>query len=157
MESPTGRWPATSGRAPDRACGQSPLACFAVRDSAADDPLTGASPPLAIALVARFLLELALLAGAAGLAARATSGGWGWPAAIAAAGAVATVWGLFLSPRAAIAIPPVARLALEAVLFVGIGAGLAATGSGVVAAIGVALWAADRAAIAALSSRAPRA
>jgi hypothetical protein len=156
VEPSAGRWRATSERAPDRAGGQSPLACFAVRDPLADDPLAGVSPPLATALVARFLLELALLAGAAALAWYVASGGWRWPAAIAAAGVVATVWGLLLSPRATIAIPPAARLALEALLFVGIGVGLTATGSGVVAAIGVALWAVDRAAIAALSGRAPR-
>lgn len=120
------------------------------------DPLAGASPALVVALAVRFLIELALLAGTAALAAHVASGGWRWPAAIVVAGVVATVWGLFLSPKATVAIPPSARLALESLLFVGVGVGLLAAGSGAVAVIGVLIWLVDRIAIAVLSRRPPR-
>lgn len=111
-------------------------------------PLEGASPARAAALTLRFLLELALLAGVGVLAWSIAPGWWSWPAAILAVVVVATLWGLFLSPKARIPLPPAGGLAIEAVLFVGTGAGLVTLGWGVAAAIGVAVWAVDRIALA---------
>lgn len=125
-------------------------------DPTGTDPLAGASPGLVVALAVRFLIEIALLAGTAALAAHVASGGWRWPAAIVAVGVVATVWGLFLSPRAAVALPAAARLTLESALFLGIGAGLVTAGSGPIAAVGVAIWLVDRIAIAVLGRRPSR-
>lgn len=114
-------------------------------------PLEGASPLLAVALTVRFLLELALLAAAAVLAWSFASGWWRWPASIVAVVGVAVVWGLFLSPKAAVPAPGAAKLAIEAILFLGIGAGLV-VGFGYVtpAAIGVGVWIIDRIALALL-------
>lgn len=114
------------------------------------DPFEGASAELATALTVRFLLELALLAGVGVLAWRLAPGWWSWPATILAIVAVAVVWGLFLSPKAAVRLPPPAALLIEAALFVGVGAGLVAIGFGVAAIIGVAAWVADRVALALL-------
>lgn len=111
-----------------------------------------ASPALAVALTVRFLLELALLAGAAYLA-WTTVPGWGrWPVAALAVVVIGVVWGLFLSPKAAIVVHPAAALVLEAALFVGVGAALAfATPMLIPAVIGVVVWAVDRVALAALT------
>ncbi len=108
------------------------------------------SPIRGAALAVRFLLELALLAGAAVLARQLIAGWWGWAAAIVAVVAVATLWGLFLSPKATVRLPKPAALALEAALFLGIGAGLFTVGLGVPAAVGVGLWMVDRIALALL-------
>lgn len=61
-----------------------------------------------------------------------------------------TVWGLFLSPKARVPLPPAAVLAIEAALFIGTGAGLVAVGFGIAAVIGVLVWAVDRIALAVL-------
>lgn len=119
-------------------------------DAAGPRPLDGVSPALAVALTARFLLELALLAGAAVLAWQLVSGWWRWPAAFLAISAVATVWGLFCSPKAHIPLPPPTVLAIEAALFLGVGAGLLAIGMAAPAVLGVGAWAVDRLAIALL-------
>ncbi|MCA0250679.1 MAG: YrdB family protein [Actinobacteria bacterium] len=113
--------------------------------------IEGASAALATALTIRFLLELALLAGVAILTFSLVPGWWRWPAAIVAVLAVATFWGLFLSPKAAVALPWPAVLGLEAAVFVGTGVGLFLMGLGIPAAIGVALWIADRVVLALLS------
>ncbi|GAA2528057.1 YrdB family protein [Rarobacter incanus] len=114
------------------------------------DPFVGAGRPLALALIVRFLLELALLAGVAAVTWQHVSGGWRLPAAMLAVVAVATVWGLFLSPKAPIALPPVVALLIEAILFLGVGTALFLTGSGTLAVIGFAAWLADRIALAVL-------
>lgn len=113
-------------------------------------PLDGASPALAGALTVRFLLELALLTGAAVLVWRLLPGPWQWLVSLLAVGAVAAVWGLFCSPKATIPLPPPAVLAVEAALFLGVGAGLFAVGVVTPAVLGVVAWAADRAALALL-------
>lgn len=115
-------------------------------------PLDGASPLLATALTVRFLLELALLAGIAVLAWNLTGGWWRWLAALLSVVAVAVVWGLFLSPKAAVPLPWPATLGIETVLFVGTGAGLFVIGLGLPAAIGVALWLIDRITLAILQN-----
>lgn len=115
-------------------------------------PLDGASPLLATALTVRFLLELALLAGVAVLALSLTAGWWRWLAAVLSVVAVAVVWGLLLSPKAAVPLPWPATLGIETVLFVGTGAGLFVIGLGLPAAIGVVLWLIDRIALAILQN-----
>ena len=115
-------------------------------------PLDGASPALVAALTIRFALELALLVGVAVLAWQVTSGWWQWPAAIISPAAVAIVWGLFLSPRATVSLPEAAKLAIEAALFLGAGAGLFFVGLGIPAAVGVTAWIIDRIALALLPS-----
>ncbi len=117
--------------------------------TAADLP-DNASPMLVMALTVRFLLELTLLVGVAVLAWSLTTDGWRWSAAIVAVAAVATAWGLFLSPKAAIPLPGLAILAIEAALFLGTGVGLLHAGLGVPAAIGCAVRILDRIAIALL-------
>jgi hypothetical protein len=98
----------------------------------------------------RFLLELALLSGATVVVWRLVPGWWHWPAAILAVIAVAVIWGLFLSPRAAVPLPESAALGIEAALFLSIGIGLFATGLGTIAVVGVLLWVIDRVALALL-------
>lgn len=103
-----------------------------------------------LVLAIRFLLELALLAGVAALAWNLAPGSWRWPAAALAVTAVATLWGTLLSPKATVALPAVVALAIEAALFLGVGAGLFAIGLGAPAVVGVVAWAVDRLAIALL-------
>lgn len=117
------------------------------------NPLEDATPPLAVALVVRFLIELALLAGAGIAAWHLAPEFWAWPAAIVAPLVVAIVWGLFLSPRARYALREPVKIALETLLFVAVGCALFAVGLGVVAVIGVGIWAADRIAISVLTPR----
>ena len=84
----------------------------------------------AFVLTARFLLELALLGGAAVAGWRA--GGGGIPGAlllILAVAVVAVVWGLAVAPRARRRWPDPSRLILEFVIFALVGGALAATGS----------------------------
>lgn len=106
--------------------------------------LEGASPARAGALIVRFVLELALLAGAAVVGWHLADGWWRWLVAILAVLLVASIWGLFVSPKAAIRVPRVGVFLIEAALFVGAGVGLFALGFGIPAAIGLAVWAVDR-------------
>ncbi|MFV0434954.1 MAG: DUF2568 domain-containing protein [Leucobacter sp.] len=98
----------------------------------------------------RFLVELALLAGAAALAWTLLRGWWRWPGAIVAVVAVAALWGLFLSPKAAVPLPPLAALGIGAARYLGVGCGLWAVGLGLQAVVGVIVWGADRLALALL-------
>ena len=111
----------------------------------------------AAALAVRFGLELALLTGAGALGWRLGErlgwGGWAWLLVVLAPLAVALLWGRLLSPKATVALPAAVRLAVETLLFVGVGAGLVATGVVVPAVVGVALWAADRAVLALTAPR----
>lgn len=70
-----------------------------------------------------------------------------WVGVVLGPVAVAVVWGTFLSPKAAVAISSGARLMLEALLFLGVGAGLVASGYVLPAVAGVLIWALDRAAL----------
>ena len=117
------------------------------------DPFLDGGPALRVALVVRFLLELALLAGAATAVWGLVPGGAAWLAAIAAVIVLAVVWGLFLSPKATLDIRPAGRVCLETVLFVAVGAALWATGLGGAGAALVAVWVLDRIALAALQRR----
>jgi hypothetical protein len=107
------------------------------------------TPLLGLALTVRFVLELALLVGV-GVLAWQIAAPSRWVAVIAGPLAVAVVWGLFLSPKATITLPAGAQFAVEAVLFLGAGAGLVLIGLPTAAIIGVVLWLADRIALAAL-------
>lgn len=80
-------------------------------------------------LTVRFLLELALVAGAAAAGWRAAGGGAaGALLAIVGAAAVAVAWGLAIAPRARRRWPDPNRLVLELVLFALVGGAVAATG-----------------------------
>ncbi len=103
-----------------------------------------------IALTARFLLELALLAGVAVIVWTLVTGWWAWPATIIAVLAVATVWGTFLSPKAKFPLPWPAALGIETLLFVGTCVGLFAVDNGAPAVVGITAWGIDRAALALL-------
>jgi Protein of unknown function (DUF2568) len=85
----------------------------------------------AVTLTLRFLLELALLAGAAVAGWRAGGGG-GLGALLAIVGVVvvAVLWGVAIAPRARRRWPDPNRLILEFVIFGAVGGALAATGSG---------------------------
>lgn len=98
---------------------------------------------LALALIVRFLLEIALLVGV-GVLAWQNFTAWRWVAVILCPLAVAVIWGLFLSPKAAIALPTVAQFAIEAALFLGTAMGLLLIGFPVVALIGAVVWLVDR-------------
>ena len=100
-----------------------------------------------VALTVRFLLELALLAGAAVLAGRIAPAAWSIVAAAVAVIALGTAWGLLLSPKARFDIGGYGRLGLETTLFVGVAAGLVAIGVIVPAVIGLAVWVLDRLAL----------
>ncbi len=106
-----------------------------------------------VVLTVRFVLELAMLAGVAVVVTRLIPGPWGWVAAAVAVVAVATLWGLLLSPKAKVALPAGAGLAIEAALFVGAGIGLGAVGMPVVGLTGAGLWVLHRVALALLEQR----
>lgn len=96
------------------------------------------------ALVLRFLLELALAVGAGYAAWNLADGGWRLVAVLLAPAVVITIWATFLSPKAPVAVPAWAQVAMEAALFGGVGylcwrAGASAAGAAL--AVG---WAVDR-------------
>lgn len=121
---------------------------------AAGDGLEGAGPVRATALVVRFFVELALMLSAAFAVWvaldgwRAEPGWWRLPVAFGAMAlavvAIAVVWGMFLSPKAGRPLSAPAGVLVEALLFVGVGAALAALGIVIPALILVVTWALDR-------------
>ena len=119
-------------------------------DRPARDPVLEGGPALRIALGLRFLIELALLAGAATAAVRLVPGWAGWVVAVVAVAVLAVIWGLLLSPKARFEIRPAGRVCLEALLFGAVGAALLASGLGVAGATLFAVWALDRIALAVL-------
>lgn len=106
-----------------------------------------ASAALWAAYSVRFLLEMALLVGIAVLAWNIAPTAWQWPFAIIAPILGMIFWGLFLSPKATIMLPEIARFIIEAGLFLGVGAGLWGIGYWLPAIIGVSLWSLDKLAI----------
>ena len=122
-------------------------------DGPARDPFLDGGPALRIALGLRFLIELALLAGAATAAVRLAPGWPGWVGAVVAVIVLAVVWGLLLSPKARFDIRPAGRVLLETVLFAAVAAALWASGLGVAGIALFAVWALDRIALAALNRR----
>ncbi|MDJ0356704.1 YrdB family protein [Paenarthrobacter sp. PH39-S1] len=107
----------------------------------------------AAALTAAFLLELALLAGYAIWGYLTFNDGWRWVAMITAPIAVAVVWGLFLSPKAAVPLNPLFQFLLEASLFGGAFVALCSVGFALVGGIGLILWALDKIALLLLQGR----
>lgn len=105
----------------------------------------------AVALTTRFVLELALLAGSTVWGWQTFTGGWRWVVAIVAPLVIAVIWGMFLSPRAAIPLPEWARFVIEAVLFGGVFVGLVSVGLTLVGAVGVVVWLVDKIVILAMS------
>ncbi|MFK4788455.1 YrdB family protein [Microbacterium sp. ZW T5_56] len=103
-----------------------------------------------VALIVRFVMELALLIGAFAAAWRLTTGGWQWASGIAAVVVVAVVWALFLSPKAEYPLPEAARLAIETALVSAVAILLSVGGLTAVAVIGFLIWLADRIAVSVL-------
>ncbi|KJL31434.1 DUF2568 domain-containing protein [Microbacterium azadirachtae] len=114
------------------------------------DPFLEGGAALRVALGLRFLIELALLAGAAIAAVRLLPGWPGWVVAVVAVALIALVWGLLLSPKARLDIRAAGRLCLEALLFGAVGAALWPSGLGLAGAVLFAVWALDRIALALL-------
>ena len=79
-------------------------------------------------LVVRFLLELSALAATAYWGFATASGVTQWVLGLGAPALVAVVWGLFVSPKARIAVPRLAALAIELLLLGLVAVGLAAAG-----------------------------
>jgi len=77
-------------------------------------------------LLVRFLLELSALAATAYWGFATSSGLTQWLLGIAAPAAVATVWGLFVSPKAKIELPRPAQFAIELSVFAAAALALAA-------------------------------
>ncbi|MGO1183875.1 MAG: DUF2568 domain-containing protein [Micrococcaceae bacterium] len=101
-----------------------------------------------VALTVRFALELCLLAAVGLMAWTVIDSGWRWVVAVLAIVAVSVIWGLFLSPKAAVSLPGWAALLIEAALFLGAGLGLWLLEFRIVAILGVVVWAVDRAVLA---------
>lgn len=76
------------------------------------------------ALTVRFVLELCLVASVGVIAWETASSGWNWVLAALAIVAVTVIWGLCLSPKAAVTLPGWAALLIESALFLGAGIGL---------------------------------
>lgn len=95
-----------------------------------------------LALLVRFLLELALLA--------ACVVALGWLVGLGVAVLVAVVWGLFLAPRARLVLATPVRLAIEIGLFVLAGVALVATGQLAFGLVLVGVYALDRLALLAI-------
>ena len=91
-------------------------------------------------LLVRFVLELALFGGAAYAAWTLSDGGWRFLLVILAPAAVIAIWATFLSPKARVTIPPSARVALEALLFGGIGYLLWRAGTPTIGTALAAVW-----------------
>lgn len=72
------------------------------------------------ALLVRLVLELALFGGAAYAGWTLSDGGWRILFVILAPATLIAIWGMFLSPKARVTIPPSARITLEALLFGGV-------------------------------------
>ncbi len=79
-------------------------------------------------LALRFLLELGALAAVAYWGYRTGDGALRWVLAVAATVAVAVVWWLFVSPKAAIDAPQPARLVIELAVWTAAAAALWAAG-----------------------------
>ncbi|MCF4121380.1 YrdB family protein [Antribacter sp. KLBMP9083] len=102
-----------------------------------------------IALIVRFLLELALVVASAWSAWSLADGVWRWVLALLVPAAVVVVWGRFLSPRAPVALPFAVRIAMETGLFVGAAVALWAAGAPMAGVALAVVWALDRVVLAA--------
>ncbi|MFI2364185.1 YrdB family protein [Promicromonospora sp. NPDC019610] len=96
------------------------------------------------ALVVRFLLELALAAGAGYAAWNLADGAWRVAAVLLAPAVVIALWASFLSPKAPVSIPAWAQVVLEAALFGGVGYLCWRAGASSAGVALAAVWAVDR-------------
>lgn len=99
------------------------------------------------ALLVRFLLELAALAALVAAGVGLIGGVVGVLVGLVAAAVAAVVWGLFVAPRARIALPTVARLTIEVVVFAAAAAGLFAAGWPVLGGLLIGIYLIDRVAL----------
>ncbi len=88
-----------------------------------------------VALVVRFLLEVAVLVALVATGVLLVGGVLGTLAGLALAGIAAFAWGMFVAPRARIALPTPARLAVEVAVFAAGVGGLLLAGAAVLAAV----------------------
>jgi len=107
------------------------------------------------ALIVRFLLEFALLAGSIVAALALLPGGWAWAGAIGAPAIILTVWTLWLSPKARLPLLEWARIAIETALFLAVGTAVWLAGQPIAAAIGLGVWLAHRVVLALARERLP--
>ncbi|ACZ30477.1 hypothetical protein Xcel_1446 [Xylanimonas cellulosilytica DSM 15894] len=115
-------------------------------------PSEGGHPAVrGVALLARFLLELALLAGVWWCVFTASGDHWWrWLLAGLAPVAVGIAWGAWLSPRAPYKPAEPVRVLIEALLFGGLGSALWALGHPWVGVALAGAWAVDRAVLSAV-------
>jgi hypothetical protein len=99
------------------------------------------------ALLVRFLLELAALVALLYSGITVVGGALGLIVGVAVAAAAAIVWGLYVAPRARIALPTPARLAVELAVFVTATIGLFVAGAPVVGGLLLGLYLFDRMAL----------
>jgi len=100
-----------------------------------------------LALVVRFLLELAALAGLVYAGIAVVDGPSGWLLGLGMAAVAAVAWGLFVAPRARIAVPTAGRLAVEVAVFAAACSGLLAAEQSVLAAVLAIVYVLDRLAL----------
>jgi hypothetical protein len=105
------------------------------------------------ALTVRFLLELAALAGLFVVGVSIVDGFPGYVVGAAFVAAAAAAWGLVVAPKARLALPTPARLAVEAAVFAAAAVGLIATDRAVAGLVLAGAYVLDRLAL--LASGAP--
>ena len=79
-------------------------------------------------LAIRFLLELAVLAGAIAVGASAGNPPFGFSGAVVAGVGFVVAWALWIAPRARFALSPTARLVVGTALMLAVAVGLVVTG-----------------------------
>src|SRR5262245_46669019 len=99
------------------------------------------------ALLVRFLHEFAALPALVASGVGLTGGVVGWLVGLAAAAVAAVGWGLFVAPRARIALPTPARLVVEVAVFVVATVGLFAAGWPVLGGLLIGIYLFDRMAL----------
>jgi hypothetical protein len=100
-----------------------------------------------LALLVRFLLELAALAALASAGIAIVDGPLGWLLGLGLATLAAIAWGLFVAPRARYPLTTLARLGVEIAVFVGATVGLLLTGRPFLAALLLVVYVVDRIAL----------
>jgi Protein of unknown function (DUF2568) len=99
------------------------------------------------ALLVRFLLELAALAALVAAGVGLIGGVLGWLIGLLAAAVAAVMWGLFVAPRARIALPTRPRMAVEVAVFLVATLGLFAAGWPVLGGLLIGIYLFDRMAL----------
>jgi len=106
-----------------------------------------------IALVVRFMIELALVAGAAIASFMLLPAPFDWIVGVIAPIVVVTIWAMWMSPKAPLSLPPAGKLALETFLVLAVGAAVWLAGMQVVAIVGFGVWVLHRIALAVTAGR----